>query len=80
MYNKRPVQYVDWVKVFNRTSSYLAHCILYNVDHGLPIVNKNIYTIIRRLQRINNRIDIEHEVMDASLIKVLKKTFKNFDY
>ncbi len=79
MHNKRPVQYIDWVNVFNRSSGYLAHYILYNFNNGFPLINKNVYDTIRRLDRINKRIDLEHDVMDSSYLDVLLKAIDDHE-
>ncbi len=78
-YNKRPVQYVEWVDTFNSVSTHLSHLILYNLNNGVPLINKRVFDTIRRLDRINKRINIEHAVMDSSYIDILMKAMKRYE-
>ena len=68
---KRPSQFVDWMNIWKAESSHFTVICLKAFDGKCITVGPYIYKLIRRLERIETRIELEHNVKDRSYRKLL---------
>lgn len=68
---KRPSQFVDWINIWKSEASHFTVTCLRSFDGKNIVVGPYLYKLIRRIERIEARIELEHTVRDRSYQKLL---------
>jgi len=76
---KRPSQFIDWMNIWKAESGRFTATCLKSFDGKCIPVGPYIYKLIRRLERIETRIELEHNVKDRSYKKLLIDTINKLN-
>ena len=71
---QRPVSYKDWRRLFHSVGKELGWEILFCWQKEEPLLNKRSWILLRRLERIWERLKLENEVMDHSWCEAMYET------
>ena len=63
---KRPVTYKDWRSLWHSEGKCLGWDVLHCFDGHRVVIDRHLWKIIHRMQRIRARLDLEYDVKDQS--------------
>lgn len=62
---KKPVTYKDWRGLYYSVAKELGWSIFYRWSDNRSLLTKRIWTLLHRLERIWQRLQVENKVMDS---------------
>jgi len=76
---RKPSQYVDWVRIYRLQCLIFTDACIRSFDGKNIVVGQFLSKLMRRIDRIERRIDLEHEVMDKSFTDLLGRIINRMD-
>lgn len=62
----RPVTFRDWKSLYHQAAKELGWMVSHRFKNGHLHIDRDLYREIRRMKRIDERMQIESEAMDAT--------------
>lgn len=76
---RKPSQFVDWVNIHKIQCTVFTSACMNAFDGTKIVVGPYLYRMMKRIERLEARIILEHDVMDKSYIDLLQKAIDNMD-
>lgn len=76
---RKPSQYIDWVNIHKIQCIVFTSACMQSFDGQKIVVGQYLYKLMRRIDRLESRIALEHEVMDKSYIALLQQAVDRMD-